>query len=200
MQMMRTYVLGSEELAAALFGDREIPPPPEGPLKDEDVLFDLREEAWDLALYSGSKALVFLNAVTGTLEEHGAPENVVRINGWPGMLLRPAIEAAAHVSVRERAEAVLASIGKRVEWVKDVPGMVSARVLAMIINEGYFAEGEQVSDKRSIDIAMQLGTNYPKGPFEWADQVRPERITRLLNKFAASDSRYTVAPTLKNSE
>lgn len=197
---MRSYILGSETLAAELFGDTAIPPLLDGPLADEDVLFDLREEAWDLNLYTSSKALVFTNAVTGTLEEHGAPRNVVRINGWPGMLLKPALEAAADVSIRNRAEAVLAGLGKRVEWVKDAPGMVSARVLAMIINEGYFAEGEQVSDKASIDLAMQLGTNYPKGPFEWADQVGPERISHLLNRFAASDSRYTVAPTLKNSQ
>src|ERR1700710_2457559 len=45
------------------------------------------------------------------------------------------------------------------------------RVVAMIINEAYYALDAGVSSKESIDLAMKLGTGYPYGPFEWADRI-----------------------------
>lgn len=195
---MRSFLLGEDTLAAELFGDSEWPPrPPEGmALQDDDILFDLREEAWDLPLYRSSVALVFINAVVGTLAGHHAPENVVRLNGWPGMLARPAVECAAHPSIRQKAEAAMQTLGRQVLWVSDTPGMVSARVLAMIINEAYIAEGEDVSDQASIDIAMQLGTNYPKGPFAWAEEIGKGRISTLLHALEAQNGRYAPAAPL----
>ena len=47
--------------------------------------------------------------------------------------------------------------------VPDEPGFIAARIIAMIINEAYYAKGEQVSSKADIDIAMKLGTTIPWG-------------------------------------
>ena len=90
-------------------------------------------------------------------------------------------------------------IGKKVEWVEDVPGMVSARVLAMIINEASMAEQEAVSDVSSIDIAMKLGTNYPYGPFEWGARIGMHKIETLLQKLSLTDVRYhsQIKPTIR---
>jgi 3-hydroxybutyryl-CoA dehydrogenase len=198
---MRSFLLGEDTLAAELFGDSEWPLRlPQGmELQEDDVLFDLREEAWDLPLYRSSVALVFLNAVVGTLAGHHAPANVVRLNGWPGMLARPAVECAAHPSIRQKAEAAMQTLGRQVLWVSDTPGMVSARVLAMIINEAHIAEREDVSDQASIDIAMELGTNYPKGPFAWAEEIGEARISRLLQVLGEQNDRYRTAQPFNNA-
>jgi 3-hydroxybutyryl-CoA dehydrogenase len=198
---MRTFLVCDDESNKALFMNTELPlqvdPALINPGK-EDILFDLREEAWDLPLYNKFSGPVFINAVVGTLHEHNAPPHMIRINAWPGMLEKPSIEAAAPAVIREKAEEILHSLGKKTEWVADVPGMVSPRVIAMIINEACLAEEEKVSDKGSIDTAMKLGTNYPKGPFEWANQVGWKRISRLLNKFASEKyGRYQPAEHFK---
>lgn len=196
---MSIFLLGEDREAADLFGQMAWPPRlKEGVgLLEDDILFDLREEAWDLPLYRSTHALVFVNAVVGTLAEHQAPGNVIRLNGWPGMLARPAVECAGHPSIRQRAEAMMHDLGKQVLWVSDTPGMVSPRVLAMIIHEAQIAKAEGVSDPASIDIAMQLGTNYPKGPFAWAEEIGEARISRLLQVLGEHSSRYAAAPPLK---
>ena len=80
--------------------------------------------------------------------------------------------------------------------VADEPGFISARVIAMIINEAYFALGDDISSKTEIDIAMKLGTNYPYGPFEWAELIGEENILSLLQKLAETDTRYQPAALL----
>jgi len=74
--------------------------------------------------------------------------------------------------------------------VEDEPGLISARIIAMIINEAYFANAENVSTEKEIDTAMKLGTNYPYGPFEWADKIGVKNIYVLLEKLSINDPRY----------
>lgn len=69
---------------------------------------------------------------------------------------------------------------KEIEVVEDRLGLVSARVLAMIINEAAFAMMEGVASPADIDTAMKLGTNYPDGPLAWADRIGPEVVLAIL--------------------
>ncbi|MCH8165234.1 MAG: hypothetical protein IH889_06460, partial [Planctomycetes bacterium] len=57
---------------------------------------------------------------------------------------------------------------------------VFARILAAIINEAGWAHRDGVASEADIDIAMKLGTNYLKGPFEWAEQISGPRVAALL--------------------
>ena len=199
---MRSFYLADDEYPLDFFsgGLDLIQTAPElmdpGP---DDILFDLRDEAWEMELYDRFENLVFVNGVVGTLRDHAASDHIIRFNGWPGMLTRPLIEAAASESMKERASVIFQSIGKGVEWVADVPGLVSPRVIAMIINEACFAENEKVSDRKSIDTALKLGTNYPKGPFEWAAQIGWNKISRLINVLSITGDRYYPADQLKTT-
>jgi 3-hydroxybutyryl-CoA dehydrogenase len=164
----------------------------------DDVLFDLRDEAWDLMRYQAYGGPVFLAAVVGTRMEHNAPANLIRINAWPGMLTRPAVEAVGDPSIRPAAEAVLLSLGKTIAWVDDLVGMVSPRVITMIINEAGFAWEEGVSQKASIDVAMKLGTNYPLGPFEWGTMIGWHRLKQLQKALANEAGLYQPSQTLSS--
>jgi len=75
--------------------------------------------------------------------------------------------------------------------------MISARVIAMIINEAYFGLGDEITSKTETDIAMKLGTNYPYGPFEWSEKIGLQKIYALLKKLNKSDSRYAIAPAME---
>lgn len=146
--------------------------------------------------YAGLQKPVFINSIVYTLRESAYPGNVLRINGWPGCIARPVWEVAG-ASSAGIAE-ILDSLGKKPVMVKDEPGFVSARVIAMIINEAYFALEEAVSTKAEIDIAMKLGTNYPYGPFEWCEKIGIKRVYELLLQLSANDLRCRPAALLSS--
>jgi len=81
-------------------------------------------------------------------------------------------------------------------FVKDEPGFVSARIVAMIINEAYFTWEAGTSSKKEIDIAMKLGTGYPYGPFEWGEKIGLVRIAELLKRLSIDDPVYELAGSL----
>lgn len=196
---MRCIVFCDGEWWKELFPDHLevlLNPDLQNEIRAEDVLFDLREDAWDLPLYERFQGPVFIHSVTQTLAEKKAPDHWIRLNAWPGMLGRPALEAAAHPQVRHQAEEVAAVLGKKMIWVDDIPGLVTPRTLVMIINEAACALEEGVSNQDSIDIAMKLGTNYPKGPFEWAEAIGWQRISKLQQVLAANDPIYQPANSI----
>jgi 3-hydroxybutyryl-CoA dehydrogenase len=138
---------------------------------------------------------VYVNQVIETLPEMNLPGNVSRINGWPGFLERQLWEVVSNQ--QEGHEEVFNLLNRKIIFVKDEPGLVSARVISMIVNEAFFAFGENISSIEEIDMAMKLGTNYPNGPFEWAEKIGIENIYLLLEKLAGKEARYLTAPALK---
>ncbi len=144
--------------------------------------------------YATLKKPVLINAVIATLTSMNAPENVLRINGWPGFLQRPVWEIAGKIN--DHVTAIIGKLNKKLTVVADEPGFIAARIISMIINEAYFTLGDQVSSKIEIDTAMKLGTNYPYGPFEWALAIGSENILELLKQLNATDKRYKPAPLL----
>lgn len=143
--------------------------------------------------------MIFLNAVTQSFLPNNYP--VIRLNGWPGFLGRPVAElsTADNQPGRPEIEALVQKLGRKVEWVPDCAGMLTPRVLAMIINEAWFALEEGVSTAEEIDLAMRLGTNYPFGPIEWGKKIGLSRIVDLLSKLEQEDSRYRPCEALKNA-
>lgn len=147
--------------------------------------------------FTNTTLALLINAVSVTLQEMGAPKNVFRINAWNGFLTRPTWEIAG--AITEGTNQLLTALGKQAIHVPDEPGFVSARVLAMIINEAYFALEDKVSTREDIDLAMKLGTGYPYGPFEWASIIGIGNIYRLLEKLSLQDKRYRPAGLLKSA-
>lgn len=167
-------------------------------IADADVYVDLLFEP-DVERTQHLKRLlpkpVIVNSVSYTTKKIGA--DFIRINAWPGLLQRPVIEVALPPAVNE---AVLKDIFGQLQWnyvlAPDIAGMITARVLAAIINEAYYTLGAQVSTREEIDIAMKLGTSYPYGPFEWAAKIGLNRIYELLVELSKVDERYKPAPLL----
>lgn len=155
--------------------------------KNADAFFCLTENEISSAFNSLIKPVI-INSVIDTHAELNLPTNVYRINGWTGFLNRPVWEISG--ATGEAVETIFKEIDIKINFVKDEPGFISARVIAMIINEAYFALEDNVSSKAEIDIAMKLGTNYPLGPFEWALQIGTGKILALLQKLYLTDSRY----------
>ena len=161
---------------------------------DADAFFNLIENK-QYPDYKNIMQPVFINSVVTPLSEMNVPQNIIRINAWEGFLEKETWEAAGIIS--RAAEKVCSHLGKKMNAVNDIPGFITARVIAMIINEAFFAKGENVSTEQEIDVAMKLGTNYPYGPFEWGNIVGLKNVYALLKKLSLTDDRYKVASALE---
>lgn len=138
---------------------------------------------------------VFINEVINTSSSLNYPKNIVRINGWPGFIQRKTWEVFSKDIID--SEAIATKIDRKIIGVKDEPGLVAARVISMIINEAFFAIEEKISSRGEIDMAMKLGTNYPFGPFEWAEKIGISNIYTLLEALSKNDPRYFPSNELK---
>jgi len=151
-----------------------------------DLLFHKSEERIKRLSQLLPKAVIINSVVTG---ETGFP--FIHINGWNTFLQRDMIEATcSDEKNRKMAEKIFSAMNRNTKWITGITGFISARVVAAIINEAYYALGENVSTKEEIDTAMKLGTNYPYGPFEWADKIGLKNIYDLLITLSATEKRY----------
>ena len=98
---------------------------------------------------------------------------------------------------KKAAEKIFSCFNKSTEWVPDIPGFITPRVISMIINEAWFTLDEKVSTKEEIDTAMKLGTNYPYGPFEWGTRIGLKNVYELLTMLSKINSRYTPSSLLQ---
>ena len=97
------------------------------------------------------------------------------------------------------AEPYFRGLGKHVEWVADAPGLVLGRIVAQLVNEACFAAGDRVGLPDDIDVALRLGFNHPRGPFEWGEAIGAERVLAIveaLGRELAGD-RYLPASLLR---
>ena len=159
--------------------------------EDIDAFFNLSTDAYKRN-YSLLKVPVFINSVVHPL---GDVKNLIRFNGWNGFIEHETWEMAGNINAE--AKAVLLALKKKFLQVPDEAGFISARVIAMIINEAWFALGENISTETEIDIAMKLGTNYPYGPFEWGYNIGMKNIYDLLQQMALQNQKYQPAPLLR---
>lgn len=138
---------------------------------------------------------VIINSVTETLQETNS--SFIRINGWNTFLSSSLIEAScSDEGLKLKAEEIFSAFNKKVEWLRDEPGFITARVISMIINEAFISLGEGVSTQEEINTAMKLGTAYPYGPFEWAEKIGLQNIVTLLTKLSKTQTRYAPSELL----
>lgn len=139
--------------------------------------------------------IVLVNGVC-TLSEM-LPKNFVRFNGWDGFLSQPTLEIAGNEEAVSKAVELLEAAGLLTVVSADELGMIGPRVVAMIINEAYFALAENISTQEEINTAMKLGTNYPYGPFEWCELIGFQKVSTLLQSLAKTNERYSLAPAFQ---
>ncbi|MFD8632124.1 3-hydroxyacyl-CoA dehydrogenase [Streptomyces sp. NPDC059533] len=96
---------------------------------------------------------------------------------------RIALSAGTDTSERTLAEAIglFQKLGKQVSVIGDVPGMIVARTVAMLIDLTADAVARGVASAEDIDTAMRLGVNYPLGPSEWHDRLGRDWAYDLLH-------------------
>ncbi|MEV7592246.1 3-hydroxyacyl-CoA dehydrogenase [Streptomyces sp. NPDC089922] len=96
---------------------------------------------------------------------------------------RIALSASDDTSERTLSEAIglFQKLGKQVSVIGDVPGMIVARTVAMLIDLAADAVARGAATAEDIDTAMRLGTNYPLGPLEWHERLGRDWAYDLLH-------------------
>jgi len=117
--------------------------------------------------------------------------------GNPIIEIAPGLQTDA--KYLQKTHHFLGMLGLRAIEVPECPGLVLARILALLVNEATSALMEGVASPNDIDTAMQLGTNYPRGPLAWADYVGLDVILSILNHLEDEygEDRYCAMPLLR---
>ncbi|MBT3373587.1 MAG: 3-hydroxyacyl-CoA dehydrogenase [Rhodospirillaceae bacterium] len=106
-------------------------------------------------------------------------------------ITRPEFAAAAH--------GLLASDGTPATLIRDSVGFPSQRIIAMIVNIGCAIAQSGAASPEDIDKAVQLGLNYPYGPFGFGDTYGAAKILAILEAMhgLTGDPRYRPTPWLR---
>lgn len=182
---------------------------PEYELSSYEIVFDflIDESPENLGMYENHEQLtVFVNVVKSSLLEysnylgHKFKCTFIGFNGLPTFFDRDVLEITTlkekdHLKVRDIADQL------KFEYiiVDDRVGMVTPRVICMIINEAYYTVQDGTADRTAIDYAMKLGMNYPYGPFEWAAKIGIRQVYETIEAVYhdTHDERYKICPLLK---
>ena len=85
--------------------------------------------------------------------------------------------------------------GLAVSRIDDCPGLIVLRTVAMLANEAAEALVQGVADAAAVDLAMEKGVNYPRGPLAWADALGAVAVRDVLAHLAAhyGDGHYRIS-------
>lgn len=154
-----------------------------------------------------SKAVIISSSLCITALEQAVnskyPERITGAGLYPTFSEVKGIEIAkTNLTSQEsfdKVKKLFENVEKEVHEVTDRPGMVSLRIISMIINEAYLVLQEGTSNREDIDTAMKLGTNYPYGPIEWSERIGVVLIYNILRSMfdEYGDDRYRITPLLK---
>lgn len=98
-----------------------------------------------------------------------------------------------------KAAGFFQSLGKTVVAVNDLPGMLIARTVCMLINEACDTVLSGVAGEAEVDLAMQKGLNFPGAPFQWLRSLGPAYVENFLDNmaWAYGDPRYRASIYLR---
>lgn len=169
-----------------------------------DFLID--EEPDQIEIYFNYSGTVLLNTAKITLTEltfhnrHKIKGKVFGFNGLPTFLNRSLFEVSCIEPSDVRSLTQLCEqLKTKFIRVDDRVGLVTPRVICMIINEAYYTVQEGTASREDVDMAMKLGTNYPFGPFEWSKRIGLRHVYEVLEAVYedTKDERYKICPLLK---
>jgi 3-hydroxybutyryl-CoA dehydrogenase len=174
-----------------------------------DLIFDLNfdEHQNALSYYAPLKGKpVVVSSVKKSLamsvHEYGKAVDcvLVGINALPTFINRGLAELSVYKSFdHETVSAIFSRLNWEHKIVNDRVGFITPRVILMIINEACYTLQEGTAGTSDIDTSMKLGTNYPFGPFEWAEKIGIKHVYETLEAVYQDthDERYKICPLLK---
>lgn len=159
----------------------------------------------EVDLYRDSRVHLLLNTALITLRDLLYNNDLVQrgrvygFNGLDGFTSHGCLELVAIGDSKKQLGDLLSGEDIDYAFVDDRVGMVTPRIICMIINEAFNTVQEGTASRADIDMAMKLGTNYPFGPFEWCERLGIKTVYELLSALYhdTRDERFKISPLLK---
>jgi 3-hydroxybutyryl-CoA dehydrogenase len=186
-----------------------------GDLSDVDVAIEVqhqsaetkRELLLSLSDLISPTALLLTSALTVSTTQAASwiteAQRVVGFGVLPPLPDQGVVEVAAGLQTESAMVEKAAEFWRTLNYepivVADGPGLVRARIVCCLINEAATALQEGVASLADIDQAMVLGTNYPRGPFAWADHLGLDMVLAVMAGLFDEwgEDRYRPAPLLR---
>ena len=177
-------------------------------LTDYDLIFDLDfdEHKDQLQFYAGLTIPVVVSCAKIQLAKavHDFGKQIsctlIGMNCLPTFIQRELAEVSLF---DQQSKPTLNELMQQLNWkyklIEDRVGMITPRIIFMIINEACYTVLEGTASIEDIDISMKLGTNYPFGPFEWANKIGVKHVYETLEAIYndTHDERYKICSLLK---
>jgi 3-hydroxybutyryl-CoA dehydrogenase len=95
-------------------------------------------------------------------------------------------------TARLQGHALFAADGTPVTVIRDSAGFIAQRIIAMIVNVASEIAQQGIATPADIDLAVQLGLAYPRGPLALGDAYGPSLIDHILRNLQheSGDPRY----------
>ncbi len=106
------------------------------------------------------------------------------------LMTTPATSAAA----RDAAHGLFASDGVPVTVIRDSAGFVAQRIIGCIVNIASDIAQQRIATPTDIDLAVNLGLGYPKGPLALGDAIGAAQILEVLQQPGPPDWRHALPP------
>lgn len=164
------------------------------------LMSELNQILSDTCLVASNTSSISLTLLASKYKKPGNVVGMHFFNPVPVMKLVEIISALQTAPETESvAFAVAEKLGKSPARIKDIAGFAVNRILIPMLNEAMYALYEGVADAKTIDMAMQLGTNQPMGPLTLADFVGLDVLLGVMEVFQRdlSPERYRPCPLLR---
>jgi 3-hydroxybutyryl-CoA dehydrogenase len=184
-------------------------------LEDSDVVIEAHHESAEtkqelllsLSRAVPPQALLLASALNVSAAQAAAwsqrPCRVVGYGVIPPLAAGDTVELAPALQTGDEAlqQAVdfWRGLGLETAVVADGPGLVRARTVCCLVNEAASALMEGVASAADIDRAMELGTNYPRGPLAWGDLMGLDTVLGVMEGLFHEwgEDRYRPSPLLR---
>ncbi len=135
-----------------------------------------------------------VDATTAATEESLDATRVVAVDSVMNWQRRPTLmpTPVTWLPVRRAAHGLFAANGAPVTFIRDSPGFIAQRVLAMIVNVSCDIAQQRIASPEDIDDAVRIGLGYPAGPLELGDTLGATTVLRILEgvQRVTGDMRY----------
>ncbi len=141
----------------------------------------------NLDQYTRPETILATNTSTMSPTEIGSytnrPEKVIAMHFFNPVPKMKLVEIAKGLETADETAATVKQVaekmGKVTVEINEFPGFVTSRISSLVGNEAFNMLMEGVGTPGDIDKAIELGLNYPMGPFKLGDLVGLD--TRLSN-------------------
>jgi 3-hydroxybutyryl-CoA dehydrogenase len=153
-----------------------------------------------------SSAPILCNTVATTATELvsriGAGDRIIGLAALPGLIASDIVEISFPHGARHGNQEIVtdffASIGKRIEVVSDEVGMVTPRLLTVLINEAVLVCQQDLVGSEAVD-ALLAKAMHDGGPLEWGRRIGWRNVFTVLSAMheELGGERYRPASLLK---